>query len=153
MRQLTAQDVMHVPVPCLPARESFARAVTELLRHDVSCFLVPPEGGRRDYGIVTKHDLLERVNNRRRNPWQLRVAELMTTPLCTVTPHTALAACAELLVDHEIGSLPVFEAGQPVGILNAAQVFGALEARGWGVEVAPALRRAGPGCSVRSRTS
>ena len=46
------------------------------------------------------------------------------------------------MVDNEISNLPVFGDNRPVGVLGTAQVFGALEERGWGSEVVPALRRA-----------
>ena len=42
-QQYTAQDVMHVPVPKISARESFSRALVMLLRHDVGCVLVDVE--------------------------------------------------------------------------------------------------------------
>ena len=139
---------MHVPVPVVSARDSFSRALTMLLRHDIGCIIVPPEGLWPDYGIVTKHDLLSRLNARRRDPWHLRVADMMTAPIERVEPDTQLSMCARLMVDREISNLPVFEHGQPVGILGAAQVFGALEERGWGSEVTPALRR-----SARARVA
>ena len=141
-QQYTAQDVMHVPVPKISARESFSRALVMLLRHDVGCVLVPPEGNSREYSIVTKHDLLSRLNSRRRDPWHLRVADIMTSPIQNVSADTLLSVCARLMVDNEISNLPVFGDNRPVGVLGAAQVFGALEERGWGSEVSPVLRRA-----------
>ncbi len=63
--------------------------------------------------IYEMHDLLSR----------LRVSELMTTDLITVTPDIPLEEAARIMADNKIGGLPVMENGDLVGIITETDVF------------------------------
>jgi len=63
--------------------------------------------------IYEMHDMLSR----------LRVSELMTAELITVTPGTLLEEAARVMVDNKIGGLPVIEDGRLVGIITETDIF------------------------------
>lgn len=48
------------------------------------------------------------------------VREIMQTDVQTVSPDTPLQTCAELLLNHKYGCLPVVERGQLIGIITEA---------------------------------
>jgi acetoin utilization protein AcuB len=54
---------------------------------------------------------------------RLRVAELMTKDLLTVTPDTPLEEAARIMADHKIGGLPVVQEGKLVGIITETDIF------------------------------
>jgi acetoin utilization protein AcuB len=54
---------------------------------------------------------------------QLRVQELMTTALITVTPDTPIEEAARIMVDHKIGGLPVTDGDTLLGIITQTDVF------------------------------
>jgi len=54
---------------------------------------------------------------------RLRVQELMTVPVITVTPDTLVEEAARIMVDHKIGGLPVIEDDRLVGIITQTDVF------------------------------
>lgn len=54
---------------------------------------------------------------------QLRIRELMTTDVITVSPDTLLEEAARIMVDHRIGGLPVMEGRKLVGIITQTDVF------------------------------
>jgi acetoin utilization protein AcuB len=54
---------------------------------------------------------------------RLRVAELMTRDLITVTPDTPLEEAARIMADHKIGGLPVVQEGKLVGIITETDIF------------------------------
>jgi acetoin utilization protein AcuB len=63
--------------------------------------------------IYEMHDVLSR----------LKVSELMTTELITVTPDTLLEEAARVMADNKIGGLPVVEDGRLVGIITETDIF------------------------------
>jgi acetoin utilization protein AcuB len=63
--------------------------------------------------IYEMHDMLSR----------LRVSELMTTDLITVTPDIPLEEAARIMADNKIGGLPVMEDGKLVGIITETDIF------------------------------
>ena len=54
---------------------------------------------------------------------QLRVSELMTTNVISVTPDTPLEEAACIMTDNKIGGLPVLQAGKLVGIITETDIF------------------------------
>jgi len=54
---------------------------------------------------------------------KLKVDEVMTTELVTVTEDTPIEEAARVLVDNNIGGLPVLRDGKLVGIITESDVF------------------------------
>jgi acetoin utilization protein AcuB len=54
---------------------------------------------------------------------QLKVSELMTKEVITVTSDVALEEAARIMADTKIGGLPVVEEGQMVGIITETDIF------------------------------
>jgi acetoin utilization protein AcuB len=63
--------------------------------------------------IYEMHELLSR----------LKVSELMTTELITVTPDTLLEEAARIMADSKIGGLPVMQGQRLVGIITETDIF------------------------------
>jgi acetoin utilization protein AcuB len=63
--------------------------------------------------IYEMHDVLTR----------LKVSELMTREVITVTPNTLLEDAARIMVDNVIGGLPVVQGGRLVGIITQTDIF------------------------------
>jgi CBS domain-containing protein len=52
----------------------------------------------------------------------LRLRDIMTTEVLTVTPETTLRAAMELLATHHIGGAPVVSGDRVVGVISAADI-------------------------------
>ena len=63
--------------------------------------------------IYEMHDMLTR----------LKVSELMTRDVITVTPDTLLEDAARIMVDNVIGGLPVLQDDKLVGIITQTDIF------------------------------
>lgn len=61
------------------------------------------------------HDALERV----------RVSEIMTSRVLTVSPETSIADAARLLLERRIGGLPVVQENRLVGIITKTDILAA----------------------------
>jgi acetoin utilization protein AcuB len=53
----------------------------------------------------------------------LKVTELMTADVTTVSPDAPLEEAARIMADHKIGGLPVIEDGRLVGIITETDIF------------------------------
>jgi acetoin utilization protein AcuB len=54
---------------------------------------------------------------------RLKVTELMTTEVITVTPDTPMEEAARIMADNKIGGLPVIQDGKLVGIITETDIF------------------------------
>lgn len=86
--------------------------------------VVEPGGGL--VGIVGR-DALEMFLSRAESPGivkrQHRIEQVMERQVVTVPPDCALEEAATLMVQHKIGSLPVVDAGEVVGIITETDIF------------------------------
>jgi acetoin utilization protein AcuB len=77
-------------------------------------------------GVVTRNDL-EIFLSKAGSPGVLkrrhRVDQVMKHEVVTVAPDCPLEEAASLMVGHKIGSLPVMEEGQVVGIITETDIF------------------------------
>jgi len=81
------------------------------------------------YGIITSRDVSDKIVALDRNPRDVLVKDIMTTPLITVTPEMSLQKCAITMRDHHIHHLPVEnEKGEIIGMIAAADFLVAAEA-------------------------
>jgi acetoin utilization protein AcuB len=58
---------------------------------------------------------------------KLKIKQVMSSPVITVTPDTPLEEAARIMADNKIGGLPVVDQnGNPIGIVTETDVFKAL---------------------------
>jgi CBS domain-containing protein len=84
--------------------------------------VIPVVNGERLVGLVTDRDLVVRVLAGRKDPAEVRLGEIATEALVTVTPDTRLSQARDLMTTHRIRRLPVVKDDELVGILSLGDV-------------------------------
>lgn len=110
---------------------SIAEAMEMMTRENVRRFPVVDKD-RKLVGIVTRTDLFHASPSSATSlsMWeisyllgQIKVKEVMTKKVMTVTEDTTLEDAARLMVDNKIGSLPVVRDGSVSGIITESDIF------------------------------
>ncbi len=73
-------------------------------------------------GIITDRDITIRATADGANPDDVKVSDIMSKEVVTVTPETSLDEAAQLMATHQIRRLPVVENGELVGMLALGDV-------------------------------
>lgn len=73
-------------------------------------------------GIFTERDFAHRVGFQGLDPKQIKVEEVMTRDLVTVSSDQSVNVCMALMTEHRIRHLPVFHKGKLVGIISIGDV-------------------------------
>lgn len=131
----SAEDFMSSPVITTHAEVSVAEAVGRMRRHGISSLLVEPLEENGSYGIVTKRDVISKVVALGNDPKTVSVGNVMSAPVVSVPPGYSLQECSLLMAGGGFRRLPVFVAGEPVGILSDTDIFAAVEEAGWGPQL------------------
>lgn len=129
-RPCLASDVMTSPVITVPPEMAVTGALHLMREQGVSSVLV--DLGDEGWGIMTQRDVLNKVVARDRNPDNLAVGEIMTTPLITAFPDTEIHDCSVIMIENNIRRLPIEADGVIVGIISDTDIFAAVEQGGWG---------------------
>ncbi|OUM97762.1 MAG: hypothetical protein BAA04_03290 [Firmicutes bacterium ZCTH02-B6] len=130
---MKVRDVYTKGAITVTPRTSIADARRLMEEHKIR--RLPVVDGDRVVGIVTQRDLLRATPSvaTSLSIWEInylldkvRVEEIMTRDVVTVTPETSLADVAKLMIDRKIGGLPVVEDGRVVGVITESDAFRAL---------------------------
>jgi len=117
---MKVKDVMSSPVHVIAPAETIAHARRLMLKHRISRLVVVD--GEKPIGIVTKSDLAWKLRQaesawRRRPIDNIPVRVVMSENLITTYPDALLEEVGELMLENNIGGLPVVDNGL-VGIIS-----------------------------------
>ena len=125
--QVLVKHLMTSPVVSLFAEQTLPLA-EDIMRFKHFRHLPVTDDDRRLLGLVTHRDLLRaQISSltglspiqRRARQADIRVRELMTRDVWTVTPRTLASVAGQTLADHRFGCLPVLDdQGVVVGIVT-----------------------------------
>ncbi len=127
MSDLTVQDWMHRGVVTCHPETPAADVAVAMDSHDISALVVVDEQGAA-VGVISRTDL---INARFVQPYMkhwpgLNAEHLMTKPVISVLPETAINEAVQILNEKHIHRLVVVEKAsgrlQPIGILSVTDL-------------------------------
>lgn len=83
---------------------------------------IPVTDGEALLGLVTDRDLVMRVLAERKNPQDVRLADIVTKHPISVSPDTQLSEARSLMAEHKIRRLPVTKGDRLVGIISLGDI-------------------------------
>jgi CBS domain-containing protein len=129
--QLTVRDWMKDLVVFISPDAPVSDALALMRKRYVNSVIVEKSKDNPDYGIVTAIDISDKIVAAERNPATIKVREVMTTPLMSVTPEMSLKECAAIMREKRIHHLPVVDkSGQVIGLISPTDFLVVAEAKG-----------------------
>lgn len=116
------KDIMSSPVYVVSPDETVARARNLMLRHRIGRLVIIENS--KPTGIVTKKDISRRLDQaepqwRRRPIDHIPIRKVMTESLITIFPDATPKQLAELMIENNIGGLPVVNnKNEVIGIIT-----------------------------------
>jgi CBS domain-containing protein len=107
-------------VHSVPATVTIADAVHEMNRHRIGSVVVL--SGARPAGIFTERDVLRRVVGAGLDPNVMRVADVMTTDLITISPENTIEETMILFAEKRCRHLPVLSDGYLIGLISIGDI-------------------------------
>ena len=125
---MSVADAMTARVLSVEPDATVQDAITRMLGAQVGSVAVCE--GERLVGIFTERDVL-RLAGEGADFRQLRIGDVMTTALVTVSPDDDVVAAAALMQERRIRHLPVIQDGNVLGIIGIREVLRSLVERLW----------------------
>jgi isocitrate dehydrogenase len=106
-----------------------SRALELMRRRYIHSLIVSKTQDNPEFGIVTSTDISDKIIARELNPSQVKVREIMNSPLITIPQEWSLKDCAIKMKENRIHHLPVInEAGELFGMISDTDFLAAAEA-------------------------
>jgi CBS domain-containing protein len=116
-----ARDVMTPRPECIEENKTIAEAAVRLAKRDVGALPICDDGGRLK-GLLTEHDIVQKVIATGKDPKTTRVGEVTQSNPTSVKADDPLDAVLRRMIDAKAWRLPVIEDKQVVGILTQADL-------------------------------
>ena len=124
-KTLEVRDVMTPRVVTADEETPLTKVSTEMEVAGIGSIVITRQG--KPVGIVTERDIALNVIMKDRMPSEVKVKEVMSSPLVTIDPFASVEKACELLAEKRIRRLPVVEAeaegGRLVGIISVRNIL------------------------------
>ncbi|MFC7154644.1 cyclic nucleotide-binding/CBS domain-containing protein [Halomarina halobia] len=118
LSETRVEAVMATPVETIASNATAREAAVVMRDHDINALLVPGV----DAGIFTSTDLRDAIADGH-DPDRCRVADVMTTPVESVTTDLRLGEAAAMMTTYGFNHLPVRDSdGDYVGIVSSTDI-------------------------------
>lgn len=129
--QFTVRDWMVDLVVFVDPDIPVTDALETMRRRYISSVIVNKTQDHPQFGILTSTDISDKIVAQNQNPAELKVFEVMTSPLITVSPSLPIGECARIMSENRFHHLPVAdENGNIVGMVSATDFLVVAEAMG-----------------------
>lgn len=113
---MTIAEVMTNNLATLDINSTAADAAKLMKEKNIGDVIVTE--GNQLRGIVTDRDIVVRAVAENKNPLDVRLAEIVSDDLVTLSPQDSVDDAVRLMDKHALRRLPVVENGKPVGIVT-----------------------------------
>jgi CBS domain-containing protein len=121
---MLVKDVMTKNPACCTSQTSLEEVAQMMVENDCGCIpIVENRESMKLVGTVTDRDICCRTVAVGRNPLEMTAAEIMTSPVVTVTPEDDVDDCCKLMETNQVRRVPVVdERGGCCGIVSQANI-------------------------------
>ena len=119
--ELRIRDLMTRNIIWLSMEKSVVDAAIEMNKRDISSVLL--KSGDEFVGIVTDRDIIDKVVAQDLNPRGVRLAEVMKSPLISISDDASVQEAAEKMRNNKIRRLVVKNKEQVVGIISESDII------------------------------
>ena len=115
------RDVMVEKIITTTKEATIEDAVNLMNKHEIGC-LVAVENGK-PVGIITERDLLKRALAKSKEIRNMKVSEIMSTPIISVDPAMEIEEATKLMLQKKIKKLPIVEKGKLLGLVTLTDIL------------------------------
>ena len=112
---------MSKKVKTVSKNDSIIKVAKLMFKGNVSCVVVVEH--RKPIGLVTERDLAVRVLDKNKDLKNLKVIDIMTTPILTVSSDTDVYYASEIMRKNKIKKLPIVNKGKLAGIVTQTDIL------------------------------
>ena len=122
---LKVGDIMTKKVVVISIGKGLAEAVKLMKKYEIgSVIIVDANEGKKAMGIITERDIIYKILAKDKDPYSMKVEDIMSKPLRVVKPDTNLEDAAKAMRENRIKRLPVVnDNNELIGIMSEGDIM------------------------------
>lgn len=121
-KTIVVRDVMKNHFIEMDGMMTVQQAIDNLLKEEAHTLIIKKRHDQDEHGIVVLADIAKKVLAKNKSPERVNLYEIMTKPVIGVDPNMDIRYCARLFDQFGLGSAPVKENGQVIGIITYQEI-------------------------------
>ena len=117
---IIVRDIMSRNIKTVRPDDTALDAVRKMNKFRIGSVIVVNSG--RPVGIITERNILQEIVEPRHDPATMKAKDIMTRPLITIDPHTAVDEAAKIMATNTIKTLPVVDKDKILGIVTSSDI-------------------------------
>jgi Predicted signal-transduction protein containing cAMP-binding and CBS domains len=118
---IPVKEIMNRDVIGIDPDDTAEVAAQRMKHYDVGNLVVI--NNKKAIGIVTEEDLVRKLVSKNLLPEKVKIGDIMTSPLITVSPNTSLTSAMRIMLKNNIRRLPIVEDRKLVGIITNKDIL------------------------------
>ena len=114
---------MREDVITIEADVTIVEAMKKMFDKMVTSLVVERAEDSSIYGIITRKDIVNKIVAERVDPNDVKVSEVMSEPLLTISPDMDVVNAARLMAKTDIRRFPVMEKNKLIGLVSNSDIF------------------------------
>ena len=123
---MIASEIMTKGVITINRNATVKEALEKMINRRITSLIVEKEDEDEVYGIVTRKDIINKVVAYEKDPEDVKVSEIMSEPLMTISPGMGVHNIARLMSKTNIRRFPVMSEDKIVGMVSNSDILKAI---------------------------
>ncbi|RLE50475.1 MAG: hypothetical protein DRJ31_01275 [Candidatus Methanomethylicota archaeon] len=118
---ISVKDIMS-KTPIVASEDATISEIAKIMADkDVGSVIIVRDG--KPVGIITERDIIIRVLAKKLNPDEVKVKDVMSSPIIVISPDADIAEAARKMAQHDVRRLIVTSKGEFLGVVTERDVL------------------------------
>ena len=126
---MKVKDIMRRDIIKINSDASVKDAIKRMFDENVTSLIVNSPDDKDIYGIITRKDIVNKIIAYNRDINEVKVRDIMTEPILTISQDIDLMNAARLMAKTDIRRFPVMNNGEMVGIISNSDILRAMKSK------------------------
>ncbi|MEA1924583.1 MAG: CBS domain-containing protein [Candidatus Altiarchaeota archaeon] len=123
---MKAKDIMTTGVISIDRDASVEDVMKKMFERRVTSLIVNKQKDDDNVGIVTRKDIINAVIAENRDPTKMKVEDIMSEPLLSVSPDFSIENLSRLMSKTNLRRFPVVEGDRIIGVVSNSDIIRAV---------------------------
>ena len=123
---MKAKDIMTTGVISIDRDASVEDAMKKMFERRVTSLIIKKKKESDNVGIVTRKDIIHAVMAENRDPRKMKVEDIMSEPLLSVSPDFSIDNLSRLMSKTNLRRFPVVEDDKIIGVVSNSDIIRAV---------------------------